>query len=185
MEYLNYLADHNYDELPERVKQSISREAYTERRKMVQAVREPEEAALPPVLAAAFAARTQDAGKVEKSKVRWLPWLAAAGWLLFLAVSGVLLLREPETLLVEKTILAPAAPPQIIYTTDTLYQTVTQYRDRIQTVHDTIYEPVPYEQIVYVQDTIYLPETPRPIMVQGSRSISGKKKVLNFLFATE
>lgn len=189
MDYLDYLADYTYDELPQAVRSTISREDYTERRQMVLAVQEPDEMALPPVLAAALAAhsgaQTQGAETVKKSNVRWLPWLAAAGWLLFLGVSGLLLLREPETLLVEKTIMAPAPAPQIIYSTDTLYQTVTRYRDRVETVYDTVYEQVPYEQLVYVRDTVFLRAAPKEILVKGSSNLSGKERVLSFLFATE
>ncbi len=195
MEYLDYLADYTYDELPPAVRSSISREAYAERRQMVLAVQEPEETALPPALGAAFVAlgqgqrgaHTQVQGETTGSKVRWLPWLAAAGWLLFLGVSGLLLLREPETLLVEKTILAPAAAPEIIYSTDTLYQTVIRYRDRVETVivRDTVYQEFAIDRLVYQTDTLYLPASDSVLPVSGSSNLAGKKKVLSFLFATE
>lgn len=195
MEYLDYLADYTYDELPQSVRSSISREAYAERRQMVLAVQEPEETALPPALAAAFTAHTQVQGQAAGSNVRWLPWLAAAGWLLFLGASGLLLLREPETLLVEKNTTAPAAAapaelaevPEIIYSTDTLYQTVIRYRDRIETVivHDTVYQELAVDRLVYLTDTLYLPAADPALPVSGSSSLAGKKKVLSFLFATE
>ena len=202
MDYLDYLADYIYDELPQAVRTTISREDYAARRQMVLAVQEPEETTLPPELAAAFVAHTsvrarpQEAMKVESSRVRWLPWLAAAGWLLFLGVSGLLLLQEPETLLVETPpsgdaaeqqvgAIAPAVAPKIIHTTDTLYQTITRYRDRVETVYDTVYEQVPYEQLVYVRDTVFLRPIPKETLVKGSSSLSGKERVLSFLFATE
>jgi len=220
MDYLDYLADYTYDELPAAVRSTISREDYTERRRMVLAVQEPDEVALPPVLAAAFAAhsgaqtqvqkpqpgapRQSPKGKGKKSNVRWLPWLAAAGWLLFLGVSGMLLLREPGTLLVETSpsgtaplarmgdiAPAPAAPtelaevPDTLYATDTLYQTVIRYLDRVEMVYDTVFERVPYEQLVYVRDTVYLHPPNQNILVSGSSNLNGKQKVLQFLFATE
>lgn len=181
MDYLDYLQDYEYDDLPDEVKAGIDRASYNERRSMTQVLREPA-GELPLVLRAAFQARTQDAKPVGKSNVRWLPWLAAAGWLLFLGVSSVLLLRQPETLVVEKTVFAPAAPPQIVRVTDTLYQTITRYRTH--TVYDTVYQPVPYEQLVILYDTVYLADPPA-ILAKGSSSLSGKERVLNFLFSTE
>lgn len=181
MDYIDYLQDYEYDALPIGVKAGIDRTTYNERRRMTRALREPAEE-LPSVLQAAFQARTQDAKPVEKSKVRWLPWLAAAGWLLLLGISSVLLLRQPETRVVEKTVFAPAAPPQIIRVTDTLYQTVIRYRTR--TVYDTVYQPVPFEQLVILYDTVYLAEPP-VILAKGSSSLSGKERVLDFLFSTE
>mgnify|MGYP001804173850 CR=1 FL=1 len=183
MDYLDYLQDYEYDALPDGVKASIHRATYNERRSMVRALREPAEE-LPVALQTAFLARTQDTKAVRKSRAGWLPWLAAAGWLLFLGVSSALLLRQPETRVVEKTVFAPAAPPQTIYVTDTLYQTKTKYRYRTQTVRDTIYQPVPFEQLVILYDTIYLAEPPA-ILARGSSSLSGKERVLNFLFSTE
>ncbi|MFK8161095.1 MAG: hypothetical protein AB8H12_01420, partial [Lewinella sp.] len=117
--------------------------------------------------------------------VRWLPWLAAAGWLLFLGVSSVFLLKAPETRLVEKTIIAPAPPPEIIHTTDTLYQTVTAYKYRTRIVHDTVYQEVPVEQLIFVQDTLYLPRQNPALLVKGSSSLRGKERVLDFLIGTE
>jgi hypothetical protein len=165
MDYLDYLTDYTYDDLPGAVRQTISREDYTERRQLVLAMDEPEETALPPALAAAFLAatqannqaRTQVQREGKRSRARWLPWLAAAGWLLFLGVSTVLLLGEPETRLVEKTVFAPAPAPEIIHTTDTLYQTVTAYKYRTRIVHDTVYQDVPYQQMVFVRDTLIIP----------------------------
>lgn len=181
MDYLDYLQDHDYDALPEGVKASIDRATYNERRSMAQELRETSEE-LPVALQVAFLARTQDTKPVGKSNARWLPWLAAAGWLLFLGVSSVLLLRQPETLIVEKTVIAPAVPAQIIHVTDTLYKTKTKYRTR--TVRDTVYQPVPFEQLVILHDTIYL-EVPPVILAKGSSSLSGKERILDFLFSTE
>ncbi len=183
MDYLDYLQDYEYDALPDGVKIDIDRATYNERRRMVITLREPT-GELPAALQTAFQARTQDAKAVGKSKVRWLPWLAAAGWLLFLSVSSVLLLRQPEIRIVEKTVFAPAPPPQIVHVTDTLYQTKTKYRYRTQTVHDTIYQSVPFEQLVILHDTVYLTEPPA-ILARGSSSLSGKERVLDFLFSTE
>ncbi|MFK8165587.1 MAG: hypothetical protein AB8H12_24275 [Lewinella sp.] len=193
MDYLDYLADYTYDELPEAVRQVISREDYTERRQLVLAMDEPEETTLPPILVAAFLdatpAEDQARPQVQKegkgSKVRWLPWLAAAGWLLFLGMSSILLLREPETQLVEKTIIAPAPPPEIIHTTDTIYQTVTAYKYRTRIVHDTVYQDVPVEQLVFVRDTLYLPQENQVQLVKGSSSLRGKERMLSFLIGTE
>jgi hypothetical protein len=189
MDYLEYLADYTYDDLPQAVRQTISREDYAERRQLVLAMKEPEETALPPALAAAFLAATQTDNQArpqvpretKRSKVRWLPWLAAAGWLLFLGVSSILLLREPETRLVEKTILAPAPAPEIIHTTDTLYQTVTAYKYRTRIIHDTVYQDVPFEQLVFVRDTLYLPPQNQAHLVKGSSSLRGKERMLVFL----
>ena len=189
MDYLDYLADYTYADLPEAVQRTISWEDYTERRQLVLAMEEPEETALPSALALAFLAATQAddqarpqvPGKVRRSKVRWLPWLAAAGWLLFLGVSSILLLREPETRLVEKTIIAPAPAPKIVHTTDTLYQTVTAYKYRTQIVHDTVFQDVPYQQMVFVRDTLYLPQDDQAQLVKGSSSLRGKERVLAFL----
>lgn len=185
MDYLDYLAEYTYDQLPDAVRATISRADYTGRRQLVLALREPEENALPPELGAAFLARTQDAKKVERSKVSWLPWLAAAGWLLFLGVSGILLLREPETLLVEKTVFAPAPAPEIMHTTDTLYQTVTEYKYRTKTVYDTVFLTIPTEQLVYVRDTLYLLAEQQTQGYRGSSSLQGKERMLTFLFTTE
>ena len=193
MDYLDYLVDYTYDDLPQAVRQTISRGDYTERQQLVLAMEDPKEAALPPALAAAFLAATQAddqarpqvPGKVGRSKVRWLPWLAVAGWLLFLSVSGILLLREPETRLVERTIIAPAPAPEIIHTTDTLYQTVTTYKYRTRIVHDTVYQEVPFEQLVVVRDTLYLPRENQVLLVKGSSSLRGKERVLAFLTGAE
>ncbi len=193
MEYLEYLADYTYDELPEAIRSGIRREDYEERRQLVQLLDMPRETTLPPALAAAFVAataandqaRTQAAGKGKRSKVRWLPWLAAAGWLLFLGVSSVLLLREPETRMVVKTIFAPAPAPEIIHTTDTLYQTVTAYKYQTRVVRDTVYQEVPLERLVHVRDTLYLPQERRAQLVNGSSSLRGKEGMLSFLYGTE
>lgn len=193
MDYLDYLTDLPYDDLPEAVQQSISREEYTERRQMVLALAAPEETTLPPALAAAFLVATQADDqarppvqrKVDRSSVRWLPWLAAAGWLLFLGVSTILLLREQETRLVEKTIIAPAPPPEVIRTTDTLYQTVTAYKYRTRIVHDTVYRDVPFEQLVLVRDTLYLPQENPAVVVRGSQNLAGKERMLVFLMGAE
>jgi hypothetical protein len=182
MDYLDYLTDYDYDALPPAVRSTIDRATYEERREIALLMQEPD-GGLPASLQAAFLARTQDAEPVQKSKVRWLPWLAAAGWLLFLGVSSVLLFQEPETLLVEKTIVAPAAEPVRITVTDTIYETVTQvrYRTRYDTVYQEIASPA---QLVYVRDTLYLPLT-KPVLVKGSSNLSGKERVLDFLFSTE
>jgi hypothetical protein len=193
MDYLDYLTDYIYDDLPQVVRQTISREDYTERQQLVLAMEEPEEMALPPTLAAAFLAATQAGDQArpqvqaeeKRSKVRWLPWLAAAGWLLFLGVSSVLLLREPELRLVEKTIIAPAPPPEIIHTTDTLYQTVTAYKYRTRIVHDTVVQEVPYEQLVFVRDTLYLPQNNQALLAKGSSNLAGKERMLVFLTGAE
>jgi len=193
MDYLDYLADFPYDDLPEAIRATISREDYAERRQLVLAMQEQEETALPPALAAAFAAATQPTNLAgpqvqkegERSKVRWLPWVAAAGWLLFFSLSGIFLLREPETQLVEKTIIAPAPPPEIIHTTDTIYQTVTAYKYRTKIVHDTVYQEVPFEQLVFVRDTLYLPQENQVQLVKGSSSLRGKERMLTFLIGAE
>ena len=193
MDYLDYLTDYTYDDLPQVVRQTISREDYTERRQLVLAMEEPEEMALPPALAAAFLAATQAVDQArpqvqaeeKRSKVRWLPWLAAAGWLLFLGVSSILLLREPETRLVEKTIIAPAPPPEIIHTTDTLYQNVTAYKYRTRIVHDTVYQEVPYELLVFIRDTLYLPQNNQALLAKGSSNLAGKERMLVFLTGAE
>ena len=205
MDYLDFLADFTYDDLPETIRATISRDDYNERRQMVLAMQEPEETALPPALAAAFLAATssadlarpQDAappvraagavpkGEGNRSKVRWLPWLAAAGWLLFLGVSSILLLREPAIRLVEKTIVAPAPAPKIIHTTDTLYQTITAYKYRTRIVHDTVYQEVPFEQLVFVRDTLYLPRKNQALLAKGSSNLAGKERMLAFLTGAE
>jgi|GEM_PF-2174217 len=183
MDYLDYLQEYEYDELPDHVKVSVERTAYNERRSMVRSITEPAEA-LPDVLRAAFSARTQDAEPVLKSRARWLPWLAAAGWLLFIGASFVLMLRQPVTKIVEKTVTAPAAPPEIVYRTDTVYRPITKYRYRTLTVHDTVHQPVPYQQLVLLHDTIYL-APPSVVLARGSSSLRGKERVLDFLFSTE
>lgn len=182
MDYLDYLADYDYDALPPAVRTTIDRATYEERRELTLLMQAPEEA-LPEHLQAAFLARTQDAKPVQKRKVRWLPWLAAAGWLFFIITGAVLMLQEPETLFVEKTIIAPAAEPEIITVVDTVYQTVNQVRYR--TKYDTVYqEIITPAQLVYVRDTVYLPPA-KPILVKGSSNLSGKERVLDFLFSTE
>lgn len=88
-----------------------------------------------------------------------------------------------ETLLVEKTIIAPAAEPEKIFVTDTISQTVNQVRYR--TKYDTVYQEVSTPpQLVYVRDTVCLPLV-KPILVKGSRNLRGKERVLDFLFSTE
>lgn len=191
MDYLDYLADHEYDALPPAVRATIDRTAYNERRELALLMKAPEEV-LPSRLQAAFLASTpavyegdgaQDVKRVDQRNVRWLPWLAAAGWLFFIISGATLLLREPETLLVEKTILAPAPAPEKIVVTDTIYQTVNQIKYR--TKYDTVYrEVIPPAKLVYVRDTVYLPPA-KPILVKGSRNLSGKERVLDFLFSTE
>ncbi len=190
MDYLDYLADYDYGALPPAVRATIDRATYTELRELTLLMQEPEEA-LPASLQTAFLASTtthlgdaaQDARQVKGRKFGWLPWLAAAGWLLFFVVSSVLLLREPETLLVEKTIIAPAAAPEKIVVTDTVYQTIKQVRYR--TRYDTVYHEVPASpKLVYVRDTVYLPPV-KPVLVKGSRNLSGKERVLDFLFSTD
>ncbi|MEM9931057.1 MAG: hypothetical protein AAF840_14640 [Bacteroidota bacterium] len=213
MDYLDYLADHTYEALPAEIRATISQEDYDARRQLVLALAEPPATELPPVLAAALAETTMvnkearprllsgvevqgaesptratgavPQGEGKNSKVRWLPWLAAAGWLLFLAVSSVLLLREPETRLVKETIFAPAPAPKIVYTTDTLYQTRTAYKYRTEVVHDTVYQQVPVEKLVLVRDTVYLPAANRTQLVRGSSSLSGKERMIGFFYGTE
>jgi len=90
---------------------------------------------------------------------------------------------EPETLLVEKTIFAPAPAPEKIFVTDTIYQTVNQVHYR--TKYDTVYQSVPGpNQLVYVRDTVFLPPV-KSVLVKGSSNLSGKERVLDFLFSTE
>lgn len=191
MDYLDYLADYDYDALPPAVRAAIDRTTYDERRELALLMKAPDEA-LPDRLQTAFLASTtavhkgdgtQDAKKVDGSKVRWLRWLAAAGWLFFIISGAALLLQEPEALLVEKTIIAPAAEPEKIVVTDTVYQVVNQVRYR--TKYDTVYqEIITPAELVYVRDTVYLPPV-KPILVKGSSNLSGKERVLDFLFSTE
>jgi len=78
MDYLDYLMDHDYDDLPPAVRATVDRATYDERRELGQMLRQPEDA-LPPRLQAAFLASTatikqgdgaRDAMKVERSNAR-------------------------------------------------------------------------------------------------------------------
>jgi hypothetical protein len=80
MDYLDYLTDYTYDDLPGAVRQTISREDYTERRQLVLAMDEPEETALPPALAAAFLAATQANKQGKVATMARCRWLVVISW---------------------------------------------------------------------------------------------------------
>jgi len=183
LEYLDYLGSHDYDELPPAVQATVDRASYEARRGLARSLEEPPEE-LPDRLQAAFAARTRTVRPAPvPTKMRLLPWLAAAGWLLFLGTAGTLLMQEPETEVVEKRVMAPAPPPQIITRTDTLYLTNIVERVRYRTVTDTVYRELP-ARLIYVRDTVYrAPED--DILVRGSSSLRGKERVLDFLISTD
>ncbi|MEO0731292.1 MAG: hypothetical protein AAFZ52_00540 [Bacteroidota bacterium] len=182
MDYLAYLADRTYDELPADVQTTISRAEYTERRRLVLSLRE-ERSDLPPVLATAFRARTRGVGSVNRSRVRYLPWLAAAGWLLFLFAAGGLLLLTPSEKVVYRVLAAEAPPAEIVHVRDTVVQTEYRTRVRAQMVHDTLYLPSP-PQLVFRSDTVYVPMPlafTNPDSLRGSRSLADREDVLLFL----
>lgn len=184
MDYLDYIMDYYYKELPEEIQASISRETYTEKRKIVLAIQESEESILPQKLATAFAEQQALVSQKKQNKHNWLPYVAAAGWLLFLLVSSLLWLRKPSPLIVEKMIFAPAPAPKIVYQKDTLLQTITKYQERIVIIRDTLTLP-PTPQIVYVKDTVFLAKQPTEILQKGSQNIEGKEKLMLFLHTTE
>lgn len=194
MIYLDYLTTHTYDELPADARSEVDRAAYDERRDMALALDDGEAAALPPALAAAFAAvtvgvpRTQGAKVVQKSRVG-RPWLlSAAGWLLFAITAAVLLLRAPAERTIYEVIASDVPEPLIITKVDTLVETRTKTLTRYRTVLDTVYLEVPTVEYVSVTDTLYVPMPMTNALnttVSGSRSLAGRKGVTRFLFATE
>lgn len=190
MKYLDYLTDYTYDELPAEVRTTVGRDDYDTQRRVALGLAGAG-FPLPPPLAQAFREQTIDVKILNKAKVRpaisrtpakrrFLPWLAAAGWLLFLTVGAYAALRTPPIQLVQKTVLAPAPPPEIIYRTDTVTQYVNVVRYRERTVRDTVYHYLPGpERLVVVRDTVF---GVRPVApVAGGSSMRGREWMLQFL----
>lgn len=193
MDYLEYLKDYTYDELPAEVRATIERASYEERRRLVIGLPKTERSAtLPLALQAAFQARQGAERELQlgqaPAKRKRVAWLAAAGWLLFLLAGTLLFLRPSTEKTIYRLVSAEVPAPEIIYQRDTLIKTVHRTRVRAQT--DTLYLPAPppEERLVYVQDTVFVP---MPLgnssqeILNESRSLEGRERVLELLFATE
>ncbi|OAV45170.1 hypothetical protein [Lewinella sp. 4G2] len=206
MDYLDYLADHRYDELPPAVRDQISREEYDAHRELSQQLSTGQSSALPgPALLAAFSNATNVAplpikggtslalaqvqGKGEgqrKERTSIWPFVAAAGWLLFLLAGGLYVSRPTE--LVE---LAAVVPPPVIRTdtvriaqTDTLYLPKYKYVTRI--VRDTVYRPSSEPIYVTVRDTVYRAAPPAEVYrVSGSKNLEGREELLRLMISAE
>ena len=192
MTYLDYLPHTPYTGLPAAVRQDIDAATYAELRTVALAVRG-ERDELPKGLSDSFQkavlARTRVQSEVVKEPAKrtlW-PWLAAAGWLLFLlAAIWPLVERPAENLAIIPPPLAPASAPKIIRQTDTVYVDRISYRTRTKTVRDTveITREAP-ERLVLVRDTIYLPFGQPPVEPTPARSLLGKENLLDLLYATD
>ncbi|NJC27094.1 hypothetical protein [Neolewinella antarctica] len=200
MNYLDYLPDCEYADLPAEVRAEVDRQTYEEARAVALAFPAPEQG-LPPVLAAAFSkavgASRQSTGRVPGKSVKSkgelvrtpLPWLAAAGWLLFLSVGMWTALRPVPTEFVYRKIPAPApiAIGALKYITqvDTLYVEKVRYKTSYVTVIDTVeIEKLHPERLVLIRDTIYV-IAPPPVLLTRSASLEGRENVLQFLHGTD
>lgn len=195
MKYLDYLATHDWETLPEDVRAEISQAEYRLRREIVLALQPADETALPPALAAAFVATTtgeeaRPAGamSVAKSSGRPLWLLAAAGWLLFAVAAAALLLHTPEPQTIYRVVTSDIPAPEVITQIDTIVETKVQTVTRYRTVRDTIFVDQPTIEYVSVTDTLYVPMplTSGPTQtVSGSRSLAGRERFKQLLFSGE
>lgn len=200
MDYLDYLPDYSYDELPATIRGAIDRASYEERRQLILGLPKMDRSdVLSPALQTAFQAQRGDSVLREISgnnqqlkqgtnKRRPAVWLAAAGWLLFFVTGTLLFLRPPSEKTIYRLISAEVPAPAVVYLRDTVIQTV--HRTRVRAQIDTLYlpAPLPEERLVYVQDTIFVPMplgAPGQGVLNESRSLEGRESVLELLFATE
>lgn len=181
--YLDYIADHSYDELPAEVQAEISQDAYRNHRRLILAMSSNTTTALPPRLQEAFLKATQAAAPRRRLFQYW-PWVAAAGWLLFL-LSGLQLLRPPaEPQIVYREVVSPVPEPVIVEQTDTVYLTEEIVRYVIDTLVLAAETIAP--QVVKVIDTVYLPApTQQAELITVSRNWIGKESMLEFLVGAD
>ncbi|MEM9837353.1 MAG: hypothetical protein AAF828_12670 [Bacteroidota bacterium] len=174
MDYIKYLPDTDYDKLPPSVRAEISKEHYQERQRLSQ-VMGGDKPSLPPVLSTAFRdkiTRLEPITATPKVKRRFLPWAAAAGWLLFVLTAALYAphafteqgmfagyqeeVRE-EPKVVYELVSAPVLPPRI--ERDTIIERVVE--TIVQTKWDTLKVieriEIPQPTYVYLRDTLYLP----------------------------
>ena len=170
MDYLNYLPHTGYDELPSDIKATISREKYRSKQRLALALSASTSADLPDHLAEAFQQRKKVQVPLKAVSNRSFPWLAVAGWLLFIIASTLLYQSAGKEKTVYQLVSAPVLPAKVMR--DTIFETVTE--TVLVTHYDTIirYEQteLPSPQYVYVRDTVYLPS--RSQFVKDSVNIS-------------
>ncbi len=181
MDYLDYLTEREYHELPASVRGQITESDYREQRAVALRLRSGAGTpALPPALRAAYRARVRPTAAGGSRRFRSAAAAAAAGWLLAVVLAGVLYLRPSTT--------APAAPPPVaaaqptvITRVDTVRQFVDRpvYRIRFDTIYRTL--PAPATRIVVVHDTLYLPP-PSPESIQGSHSLAGEEGLFKAIY---
>ncbi len=160
MTYLEYLLTHTYAELPGDVRAEITASDYAARREYAQ--RLTDKPGLPPLLQEAYRRRLAE----RRRRPRALPWMAAAaGWLLAITLTALLLTRAPHVEYVTATA-APIVQRDTVYTT--LHDTVAQvvYRTRIR--RDTFFAPAAPPSMVVVHDTVY--RQPRTVYPSGTVS---------------
>jgi hypothetical protein len=149
MSYLDYLATHDYEQLPPHVREEIAESEYTARRRLVIDLKSAD-TTLPPALREAYRAAVSK----RKTPTRLPMWLLAASWLLTLLVGGAWLLQDPVTV-TEYVQLPPEIQTRTVteVRTDTIERLV--YRTRLRT--DTVFAPAPAptSRLVVVRDTVY------------------------------
>lgn len=183
--YLDYIEDHSYDELPAEVQAEISREAYQEQQKLVLDLSTNATTGLPPRLQQAFQKATSVAFPGRRMFQYW-PWVAAAGWLLFLLTAAQLFRPGPEPQIVYREVEGPSPEPVIIEraSVDTFYATKEIVRYVIDTLVLAAETIAP--QVVTVIDTVYLPApTQQAELITVSRNWSGKESMLEFLVGAD
>lgn len=196
MNYLDYLPDTSYDDLPKKVQQQISQLEYQELQRVSRSVMIPPSNGLPSKIAKAYQQKIQSTAVVEAATIaaatktknnrnRRLYWVAAAGWLLLAAVTTVLLLRQPKTEIVYELVSAPIPKP--IMMRDTIHKIITKYQTRYIDNRDTVYivQSLPAE-LVYLRDTIYLPNPviAEPQLVK-SKAAAKERRLLDLLVETD
>ena len=155
MTYLDYLLTHSHEELPPAVRAEISAEDYHERQRLARRLVPPP--ALPATLQNAYRQRVH-ASAPRQQRRGW--WVAAAGWILALALGAGWALNYPSEQLAVQ-------PTPVAGRTDTLTQivvdTVILERERLRYVSDTVFlpgAPPPPARIVVVHDTVYRTQPP-------------------------
>lgn len=203
MDYLDYLPNTDYDQLPPEVQVSIDRATYQNRQRLADALASPSAAGkLPHELASAFEKRFAakqtprklviegmlGQGRVGRHSAFPLRWLAAAGWLLFL-VTGLLLYQANIN---EKTVYqlvsAPVLPAVVLH--DTIFKTVTEqvYVVRYDTLIQFRESFASTPQYVYLRDTVYLPNSKAHLVVDSvnvSQPAAKNRRFLELLVETE
>ena len=186
-DYLDYLEDHTYAELPTEVRSTISEMEYTAARRVALEIATP---TLPASLQLAF--REQVSPKPPRltenatSSVSWWPTVLALGlgFLLGYVVWGWADARPDQpTLRPEPIVERVIVRDTLLTAADTVYRERVMVKFREVTVRDTVWRSQP-PRIIYLPDTTVVAELPVGSL-SGSSSLAGREGLLDLLEGVE